>query len=435
MADTTWLRRQLRILLGEQALVAFADTFALDVDALRADFPILATRVHGDKDLVYFDNAATTQRPRQVIQKIVEVYESRYANVHRGIHWLSEQSTDLYEEARETVRRFINAESSNEVIFTTGATASINLVARSWGDANVRAADEILLTEMEHHSNIVPWQQLAERTGCTVRFVPITDDGRLNEEAFESLLNEHTRMVAVTAVSNVLGTVNPIRTIIERAHAAGACVLIDAAQSVPHQPTDVRSLDADFLVFSGHKMMGPSGVGVLYGRQQLLDAMPPFLGGGSMIRRVTTAGFQAAELPAKFEAGTPPIVPALGLATAIDYLSNIGLERIDRHERLLTEQAHQVLQDVGGVHLLGPAADQKAGIVSFTVERIHAHDIAQILDQHGVAIRAGHHCAMPLHTRLGITASSRASFYFYNTMQEVARLGAALRDAKRIFRR
>ena len=415
--------------------MATTDTLSFDPQAIRADFPILATVVHGDKPLVYFDNAATTQRPRQVISSLVDAYEQHYANVHRGIHWLSEQSTDLYEEAREAVRRFIHARTRQEVVFTTGATAAINLVARSWGDHQVGAGDEIVLTEMEHHSNIVPWQQLAERTGCTLRFLPITDDGFLILEALDDLLHERTRLVAVTAVSNVLGTVNPVAQIVSRAHAAGARVLVDAAQSVPHAATDVQAWGADFVAFSGHKMLGPSGVGVLYGREELLEAMPPFLGGGSMIRRVTLEGFEPAELPTKFEAGTPPIVPALGLAAAIKYLEQIGMDAIRRYELQLTARAHEVLEALDGVRLLGPAPEHKAGITSFVVQGIHAHDIAQIMDQHGVAIRAGHHCTMPLHKRLGLAASSRASYYFYNTLEEIDQLGVALRDAQRIFRR
>ncbi len=407
----------------------------LDPLEYRADFPILDTVVHGDKRLVYFDNGATTQRPRQVIQTLVDAYERHYANVHRGIHWLSEQSTDLYEESREAVRRFIGATQRHEIIFTTGATAAINLVARSWGDRFVSAGDEIVLTEMEHHSNIVPWQQLAERTGCIIRFVPITDDGRLPSEAWDKLLNERTRMVAVTAVSNVLGTINPVAEIVAKAHAVGALALVDAAQSVPHGHTDVRTWDADFVAFSGHKMMGPSGVGVLYGRESLLEQMPPFLGGGSMIRRVTLEGFEPAELPAKFEAGTPPIVPALGLTSAIEYLERVGPQRIGEHETRLTIRAHEVLSRFETVRLLGPAPQEKAGIASFVVRGIHAHDVAQIMDQFGVAIRAGHHCAMPLHKRLGLAASNRASFYFYNTLDEVEQLGVALEHAHHLFHR
>jgi cysteine desulfurase/selenocysteine lyase len=419
----------------KESTVATTETMPLNPETLRADFPILGTKVHGDKSLVYFDNAATTQRPSHVIRSLVDVYEQHYSNVHRGIHWLSEQSTDLYEEARLAVQQFIHAPHSHEVIFTTGATAAINLVARSWGDTNVKADDQILVTEMEHHSNIVPWQQLAERTGCEVRFAPITDDGLLDLDALFAALTDRTRLVAITAVSNVLGTINPVREIVHAAHEAGAVALVDAAQSVPHSPTDVQAWGADFVAFSGHKMLGPSGVGVLWGREQLLDAMPPFLGGGSMIQRVTVDGFEPAELPTKFEAGTPPIVPALGLSSAIEYLQQIGLSRISDHEHLIARRTHEMLEAAGDVTLLGPDLHNKAGIVSFVVDGIHAHDVAQILDQYGVAIRAGHHCTMPLHKRLGIAASNRASFYFYNTLQEVDRMGEALEHAKRIFRR
>ncbi len=407
----------------------------LDPDRLRTDFPILSTSIHGDKRLVYLDNAATTQRPRQVIQALVDTYEKNYANVHRGIHWLSDQTTDLYEEARRKVQAFIGAQHSHEVIFTTGATIGINLVARSWGDSQIRAGDEILLSVMEHHSNLVPWQQLSERTGCRLRHLPITDDGHLILDAWDQLVNERTRLVAITAVSNVLGTINPLSEIIERAHRAGALVLVDAAQSAPHMPTNVRELDADFLVFSGHKMLGPSGVGILYAKEALLEAMPPFLGGGSMIRRVQLDRFEPADLPAKFEAGTPPIVPAIGLGAAIDYLQSIGLARIHAYELVLTQRAHQRLEELGEVRFLGPAPRDKAGIVSFTLQGVHAHDIAQLLDRQGVAVRAGHHCTMPLHKRLGINASTRASFYFYNTLQEIDQFAEALVQTRRVFRR
>ena len=409
----------------------------LDTDAIRADFPILATTLHDGVPLTYLDNAATTQRPRQVIQAIVDTYEHHYANVHRGIHWLSDQSTDLYEDAREKVRVFINASAREEVIFTTGATGAINLVARSWADANLGPGDEILVTEMEHHSNLVPWHQAAERTGAKVVAAPVADDGTLDMDRFESLLSEKTRLVAVTAVSNVLGTINPLEAIIAKAHGVGALVLVDGAQGVPHQPIDVQALEADFLAFSGHKMMGPSGVGVLWGRQNLLDAMPPFLGGGSMIRRVRLDGYEPADLPAKFEAGTPPIVPAIGLGAAIDYINVIGLDAIQRHEHELTVYAHQVLSELGSLRLLGPAPEKKAGIVSFVFEnnRPHAHDIAQLLDRHGVAVRAGHHCAMPLHKRFQINATARASFYLYNTREEVDRLADALRQVQQVFQR
>jgi cysteine desulfurase/selenocysteine lyase len=415
-------------------------TSPIDLERIRADFPILATRLHATDDrpgvpLVYLDSAASTQRPRQVIQSLVDVYEQHYANVHRGIHALSDQATERYEAAREKVRALISAPTVEQVIFTRGTTESINLVARCWGDVNLRAGDEILLTEMEHHANIVPWHQTAERTGARVRFLPITDDGLLRLDLLDEYLTPRTRLVAVTAISNVLGTVNPLDEIIRRAHDAGALVLVDAAQSVPHAPVDVVALGADFLAFSGHKMLGPSGVGVLYGRRELLEAMPPFLGGGSMIRRVTTEGFEPAELPAKFEAGTPPIAPAIGLGAAIDYLNAIGLPAIHEHAVQLTQLAHDVLSTVDGLRFLGPPPQHKSGIVSFTLDRVHAHDIAQLLDRQGIAIRAGHHCTMPLHKRLKITASSRASFYLYNTPAEVEQLGRALEETKRILRR
>jgi len=411
-----------------------------DVARIRADFPILQKILHADRadggaPLAYLDNAATTQRPRQVIQAIVDTYENHYANVHRGIHWLSDQSTDLYEDAREKTRRFINAPQREEIIFTRGTTESINTVARSWGDANVRAGDEILLSIMEHHSNLVPWQQLAERTGAKLKHIPITDDGRLILEELDTLLTPRTKLVAVTAVSNVLGTINPLTTIIAKAHAVGALVLVDAAQSAPHMTTDVQALDCDFLAFSGHKLLAPSGVGVLWGRQSLLEAMPPFLGGGSMIRRVHLDRFEPADLPAKFEAGTPPIVSAIGLGAALDYLQALGMDQIHAYEQQLTRRAHEVLTEIGGVHFLGPNVESKAGIVSFTLDGIHAHDVAQLLDRHGIAVRAGHHCTMPLHKRLNISASSRASFYFYNTFAEVERLGQALADVKKVLRR
>ncbi len=413
-----------------------ANTLPLDPYELREDFPILATKVHGDTPLVYFDNAASTQRPRQVIDTLTSIYSERYANVHRGIHWLSEQSTDLYEESRELVRRFINAERLSEVVFTTGTTSAINLIANSWGSSNVGPEDEILLTVQEHHSNIVPWQQLAQRTGCRIKFIPIDAVGQLDLSSLDELLTERTKMVSLAAVSNVLGAINPLDVIVKKAREVGALVTIDAAQSVPHGRTDVRQIGADFVAFSGHKMMGPSGVGILYGREELLDAMPPWMGGGSMIRRVTLEGFEPADLPTKFEAGTPPIVSAMGLGAAIRYLEQVGIERIEEHERLLTARAHEVLGRFSSIRILGPEnPEEKAGIVSFVVDGIHAHDVAQIMDTCGVAIRAGHHCAMPLHRQMRISASNRASFYFYNTLEEVDQLSEAIKKVHRIFRR
>jgi cysteine desulfurase/selenocysteine lyase len=399
--------------------------------SLREDFPILEQTVHGDHPLVFLDNAASTQRPKQVIDVLRRVYEHDYANVHRGIHTLSERSTDQYEAAREKVRAFIGAEKSLEIVFTSGTTAGINLVARSWGEANIKTGDEILVTTMEHHSNLVPWQQLAERTGAVLKHIPITDDGELILDTLDSLLTDRTKMVAVASVSNVLGTINPIQEIARRAHAAGAVVLVDAAQSVPHLPTNVRELGADFLAFSGHKMLGPTGIGVLYGREALLDAMPAFLGGGSMINRVWADRFTPAELPAKFEAGTPPIAPAIALGAAIDYLNLIGLEKVAQHEHELCRYAYDRLLEIDGLQILGPPPNHRAGLVSFTLPEPHPHDIAQLLDAQGIAVRAGHHCAWPLHDRLKIPASTRASFYLYNTPAEVdllAEVVAKIRD-------
>lgn len=402
--------------------------------SLRDDFPILQQNVHGDHPLVFLDNAASTQRPRQVIDVLRRVYEHDYANVHRGIHTLSERSTEQYEDAREKARAFIGARHAREVIFTSGTTTSINTVARSWGDENLKAGDEILVTTMEHHSNLVPWQQLAERSGAVIKHIPITDDGLLILDALDTLLTDRTKIVAVATVSNVLGTINPVRQIADRAHAAGAVVLVDAAQSVPHLTTNVEELGADFLAFSGHKMLGPTGIGVLYGREELLDAMPPFLGGGSMINRVYPDRFTPAELPAKFEAGTPPIAPAIALGAAIDYLNRIGLDAVARHEHELARYAYVRLSEIDGLHILGPSIDHRAGLVSFTLPEPHSHDVAQLLDQQGIAVRAGHHCTQPLHDRLKITASTRASFYLYNTPAEVDLLTEVVTQIRDRFR-
>ena len=413
---------------------AAIDPSQLLPESLREDFPILQQMVHGDRPLVFLDNAASTQRPRQVIDVLRRVYEHDYANVHRGIHTLSERSTEQYEDAREKTRAFIGARHAREIIFTAGTTAGINLVAHSWGDTHLSSGDEILLTTMEHHSNLVPWHQLAARTGAVIRTIPISDDGLLMLESLATLLSERTKIVAIASVSNVLGTINPVAEIVRRAHAVGAVVLVDAAQSVPHLATDVQSLGADFLAFSGHKMLGATGVGVLYGREELLDAMPPFLGGGSMINRVFADHFTPAELPAKFEAGTPPIASAIALGAAIDYLNRIGIEAIARHEHELVRYAYTRLQEIDGITILGPPPKLRAGLVSFTLPRPHSHDVAQLLDQQGIAIRAGHHCAQPLHDRLGITASSRASFYLYNRPAEVDLLVEVVRQIGERFR-
>jgi cysteine desulfurase/selenocysteine lyase len=403
-----------------------SNTSRHDPRILRSDFPILTTRLANGQPLVYLDNAATSQCPRQVIEALVDVYARGYANVHRGIHDLSEKTTELFEASRERVRRFINAESSDEIVFTHGATESINLVARSWGETNLRPGDEIIVTEMEHHSNIVPWQQVAKKTGATLRWALITEDGDLDLDAFNGLLSKRTRLVAVTGVSNVLGTINPIQQVAARAHAVGARVLMDGAQWVGHLPIDARALDVDFLAFSAHKMLGPGGVGVLYGKQELLEAMSPFLGGGGMVYSVARDGFTPAELPAKFEAGTPPIAGVIAFHEALDYLDNVGLDSIQRHAQESTTFAHRLLAEIPGVRLLGPAPDRKSGIVSFVVDNVHPHDVAHLLNTQGVAVRAGQHCAMPLHHRLGVTSTVRASFYLYNTAAEVAALAEAL---------
>jgi cysteine desulfurase / selenocysteine lyase len=413
---------------------AALDRAALLAPSLRDDFPILAQRVHGDKPLVFLDSAASSQRPREVIDAMVRCYEHDYANVHRGIHVLSERATDAYEQARRRVQAFISARHEHEVIFTSGTTAAINLVARSWGDANLKRGDEIVVNPMEHHSNLVPWFQLAERSGSIIRHWPLTDDGRLDLGRASEVLGDKTQVVAVAAVSNVLGTVNPLREIARLAHEVGAIVACDAAQSVPHLPTDVEEMDVDFLAFSGHKMCGPSGVGVLYGRESLLDAMPPFMGGGSMIGEVRFDSFTSARLPAKFEAGTPPIAQAIGLGAAVDYLSRIGLEAITRHEHALVEYAYDELSRIEGIRLLGPGPVHRAGLVSFTLPQPHAHDISQLLDYRGIAVRAGHHCTQPLHDMLGISASTRASFYLYNTPEEVDHLVTSVREIATMFR-
>lgn len=405
-----------------------------DAEKVKADFPILAKPVHGTKRLVYLDNAATTQKPRQVIEAIVEGYETYNANVHRGSHYLSDAATGKYEEARETVRRLLNATSANEIVFTSGCTAGVNLVARSWGDANLKHGDEILITEMEHHANVVPWQQLAARVGAKVRMLPIDDHGQLRLDLLDEYLSPRTKLFAFAAVSNVLGTINPIADLCRKAKSLGITTFIDAAQAAPHEPLDVQTIGCDFLAFSAHKLLGPTGIGALYGREELLETMPPFLGGGNMIRTVTPETFTTAMLPAKFEAGTPPIVEAFGLTAAIDYIEQLGLENIRAHEQRLAAAAHRGLEELKGIRFLGPSPDKKAGIVSFVVEGGHPSDVNMVLDHRGVAIRIGHHCTMPLHQRLGVQISNRASFYLYNTDEDVAQLVEAVRDAKKKLR-
>ncbi len=405
----------------------------LDVDRIRADFPILLRKVYG-KQLVYLDSAATTQKPEQVIRAMSNHYRNTHANVHRGIYALSAEATALYEGARKKVADFIGAPDTSQVIFTRNTSESINLVAHAWGTKNLKAGDEILLTEMEHHSNLVPWFLLAKRTGAVVRHIPIDSEGMLDLERGFAQLSDKTKIVAVTHTSNVLGTINPIDEIIARAHAQRAIVLIDAAQGVPHAPVDVVKMNADFVAFSAHKMLGPSGVGVLYGRRDLLEAMDPFMGGGDMISNVTLTDATWSELPWKFEAGTPNIASVIGFGAAIDYLSAIGMDRIRQHELDLTIYAMERLQEMGDIDIYGPKDPTKrAGVIAFNERTVHPHDLATILDREGIAVRAGHHCAQPLMTILGQSATARLSFYVHNDRRDVDALMAGLTCAGRFF--
>ncbi len=404
----------------------------LDLARIRADFPILRQRVHG-KPLVYLDNAASVQKPKVVIDAISECYGGYYANIHRGVHLLSERSTSAYEGAREKVRAFLNAASVQEIIFTRNTTESINLVASSFGGQRIGAGDEIIITGMEHHSNIVPWQLLCERSGATLKVVPFTDAGELILEEYERLLDSgRVKLVAFVHLSNALGTINPVKTLIDLAHARGIPVLVDGAQSVPHLAVDVRELDCEFYAFSSHKIYGPSGVGVLYGKKALLEAMPPYQGGGDMIQMVTFEKTEYADLPNKFEAGTPNIAGVIGLGAALDWLNAIGLDAVAAHEHDLLEYATPRLNEIPGLKIMGTARD-KAALAAFTMQGIHPHDIGTILDREGVAIRAGHHCAQPVMQRYGVPATARASFAVYNTRDEVDALVAALWKVKELF--
>lgn len=404
------------------------------VNRLRADFPILEREVHPGALLVYLDSTATSQKPVQVIEAMDSFYRHSNANIHRGIHVLAEEATAMYEEAREKVARFIRAPSPRQIIFTRNATEAINLVAYSWGRANLTSGDLVVLTEMEHHSNLVPWQILAAERRIRLEFIPVTIDGLLDLDEYRQLLAQRPRLVSFTHMSNVLGTINPAQEIIRQAHQAGAITLVDGAQSVPHFPVDVQELQADFLVFSAHKMCGPTGIGVLFGRKALLESMPPFQGGGDMIKRVHLRSFSPNELPYKFEAGTPAIAEAIGLGAAIDYLNGIGMDSIAAHEKEIVAYAMERLEEVPGVRVMGPGPEYRGGVVAFTLEGVHPHDISQILDKEGIAIRAGHHCAMPLHEKYNIPASARASFYLYNTLAEVDRLAESLYNVKLVFR-
>jgi cysteine desulfurase/selenocysteine lyase len=401
--------------------------------AIREDFPILKRQVHG-KPLVYLDSGASSQKPVAVLEAMERYYRTSHANVNRGVYVLSEEATEAMEQARLKVARFIKAKSARQIIFTRNATEAINLVAYSWGSANLRADDTILLTEMEHHANLVPWQLLAGRTGARLEFVPVTPGGLLDQAAYARLLEQtRPKLVAFTAMSNVLGTITPAKQMIAQAHAAGALALLDGAQSVPHLPTDVQDLDCDFLVFSGHKMLGPTGIGVLYGRRELLEAMPPFLAGGDMIREVHLRSATWNSLPYKFEAGTPAIAESVGLGAAVDYLTALGMDAVHRHEQELLGYALERLSAVEGLTIYGPGRTERGGVVSFTLGDIHAHDLAQILDSEGICVRAGHHCAQPLMEKLDVPATARASFYIYNLPEEVDALAQALEQAKTIF--
>ena len=404
---------------------------SLDITAVRKDFPILASQVHG-KPLVYLDNAATSQKPSCVIDALTRFYQLDNANIHRGVHQLSERSTESYEAARDKTRRFLNAATTRSIIFVRGATEGINLVARTYGGTNVRAGDEIVISAMEHHSNIVPWQMLCEEKSAVLRVIPINERGELEFDEFEKLLNHRTRLVAVSHVSNALGTINPVREIVKAAHGWDVPVLIDGAQAVPHMKVDVQDLDCDFYVFSGHKVFGPTGIGVLYGRERLLEDMPPWKGGGDMIRSVTFAKTTYNDLPYKFEAGTPNIAGVIGLGTAIDYVDQIGMDAAAAHEHDLLQYGTRALESLSGLRLIGTARE-KAGVLSFVIDGVHPHDAATILDREGVAIRAGHHCAQPVMDRFGVTATTRASLAFYNTREDIDALVAGIQKVKEVF--
>ena len=411
---------------------ALAPERRVDFAAIRKDFPIFERKISG-KPLIYLDSTATTQKPVAVLDALDHYYRTYNANIHRGVYRIAEEATAAYEEARGKVARFLHARSDQEIVFTRGTTESVNLVAYAWGRKNVGPGDVIVLTEMEHHSNLVPWQLLATDRGATIRYIPVDANGRLDLSGLDGLLAGPVKIVSVAHVSNVLGTINPVQEIARRAHAVGAVLMVDGAQSAPHMPVDVRALDCDFLALSGHKMLAPTGIGVLYGKRTILDSMPPFLGGGEMIREVRLEGSTWNDLPFKFEAGTMNIADAIAFGTAIDYLSAIGMEAVHAHGQELVQETMSVLGSIPGVRIYGPPAAERGAIVSFTVDDIHPHDVAAVLDGEGIAVRAGHHCAMPLHTRLGLTATTRASFHVYNLQADVGRLGEGVRKAKRVF--
>jgi len=402
-----------------------------DVEKIREDFPVLKQKIHG-KPLVYLDNAATSQKPQSVIDAIVKFYTVDCANIHRGVHELSQRSTAAYEETRAKAKRFLNARHKSEIIFVRGTTEGINLVAHSWGRGNIREGDEIVIAGLEHHSNIVPWQMLCEAKGAKLRVIPIDESGELILEEYEKLLGPRTRMVAIGHVSNALGTINPVRKIVEMAHRAGAVTLVDGAQAVPHMKVDVQALDADFYTFSGHKVFGPTGIGVLYGKSKLLNAMPPYQGGGDMIRTVTFEKTTYNDLPYKFEAGTPDIAGGIGLGAALDYVTHIGMDKIAAYEHELLLYGTEALARIPGLRIIGTARE-KAAVLSFVIEGIHPHDIGTVLDRQGIAVRTGHHCAQPVMDRYQVPATTRASLAFYNTTSEIDALADGLHKVKEIF--
>ncbi len=401
--------------------------------AIRADFPILSREVRPGVPLIYMDSAATSQKPEAVIEAMNRYYRWTNANIHRGVHALAEEATAMYESARERIARFIGAGKAREVVFTRNTTESINLVAYTWARKFLSKGDLIVLSEMEHHSNLVPWQILAAEKELRLEFIHVTDEGEFDQESYQGLLEQHPKLVSITHVSNVLGTINPVKEMIVQAHTVGARVLIDGAQSVPHMPVNVKELDADFLAFSAHKMLGPTGIGALWAREETLEAMPPFLGGGEMIKRVYLRTFTPNEIPHKFEAGTPAIAEAMGFGAAIDYLNEIGMDTVAAYESDLVKYGMEALGQVKGLRILGPAADRRCALMAFTMEGAHPHDVAQILDMDGIAVRAGHHCAMPLHDRYNIPASTRASLYLYNTRAEIDQLVISLGKVNKLF--
>lgn len=403
------------------------------IDTAREDFPILSRQIKPGVPLVYLDSAATSQKPQAVIEAMNAYYQQMNANIHRGVHTLAEEATAGYEAAREKIARFINASGPDEIIYTRNTTEAINLVAYSWGRRFLNPGDVVILTEMEHHSNLVPWQILAAEKSIRLEFISVGDDFRLDPDSFNRLLSLKPKLVAFTHMSNVLGTINPAKEMVRLAHQAGALVLIDGAQSVPHFPVDVQDLDVDFMAFSAHKMCGPTGIGALYGRRSLLEEMPAFLGGGDMIRSVQLRSFQPNDLPHKFEAGTPAIAEAIGFGAAIDYLESVGMGQIESHEKQVTSYGLERLSEIPGLKIFGPGVEQKGGVISFTMQGIHPHDVAQLLDRDGIAVRAGHHCAMPLHQKFNLPATSRASFYLYSTKSEVDQLAASLEKVIRLF--